>query len=73
MTRHVHFADQVQVMVSLPTHPHFIRYVIVQQPIQDEDSLANRRSPFQQKRIKMKQQLHLRHLERKARRAARSP
>ena len=71
MKRHVHFADQVQVMVPLPTNAHFIRYVMVQRPIQDEDTLANRKSPFQQQRIKIRQLLHLKHLERKARRTAR--
>ena len=68
MTGHVHFADQVQVMVPLPINAHFICYVLAQQPIQDEDTLANRKSPFQQERIKMRQLLHLKHLERKARR-----
>ena len=70
MTRHVHFADQMQVMVPLPINAHFIRYVIVQQPIQDEDTLANRKSPFQRQRIKMRQLLYLKHLEQKAKRAA---
>ena len=73
MTRHVHFADQVQVMVPVPINARVIRYVLVHQPIQDEDSVANRMSPFQRKRIKMRQLLHVRHLERKARRAARLP
>ena len=71
MTRHVHFADQVQVIVPFPINAHIIRYVLVQQPIQDEDTLANRKSPFQQQRIRMRQLLHLKHLERKAKRAAR--
>lgn len=40
--------------------------IVTKQPITSEEQLANRKSPFQEKRIKMKARMYLRHLQRKA-------
>lgn len=45
-------------------------YVMKQEPITSEKQIANGNSPFQQKRIKMKALLRLKHLERKSQRQA---
>ena len=44
-------------------------FIAKKKPLTSED-IAKRHNPFEQKRTLMKQQLHLNHLERKARRQA---
>ena len=45
-------------------------FIAKKKPLTSEEDIAKRQTPFAQKRTLLKQQLHLNHLERKARRQA---
>ena len=70
MKNHVRFSDQVQVVYPVPINASCVWYAILNQPITDEEKTVNRESAFQRKRIRTRALLHLKYLERKARRAA---
>ena len=67
----VRFREKVQVRIipleGINQQSSLLPFLVFERPITDENELANRNSEFRAKRIKM----HLRHLQRKARRAAR--
>lgn len=47
-----------------------VRVNMSKEPLVNEEQITNRKSSFQEKRSKMKAQMHLNHLQRKAKRAA---
>ena len=65
--KHVHFNPVVEAAYPIPL---LTCYLMKKEPINDEENVAKRNTSFQQKRIRMKLILHLNHLRRKARRAA---
>ena len=71
----VRFREKVQVRIipleGINQQSSLLPFIVFERPITDENELANRNSEFRAKRIKMKAAMHLRHLQRKARRAAR--
>ena len=71
----VRFREKVQVRIipleGINQRSSLLPFIVFERPITDENELANRNSEFRAKRIKMKAAMHLRHLQRKARRAAR--
>lgn len=68
--KHVHFCRQVEVYQPVLMGQ---AYLLKKQVLNDEQDSTNRvLSFFQQKRIKLRQRLHQRHLARKKRRAERA-
>ena len=66
--KQVQFLEQVLVKV-IQQEPDEI--LIFEQPINSEIEIAHRKSAFQTKLVRMKAKMHLHHLQRKVRRAAR--